>query len=41
VQRAREAGFERHLAKPPGLEKLDELLAEVPARGTGTATGTN
>ena len=30
VQRATEAGFERHLAKPPDLEKLRLLLAEVP-----------
>ncbi len=30
LQRAREAGFERHLAKPPSLQRLEELLAEVP-----------
>ncbi len=30
VQRAQEAGFDRHLAKPPSLEKLEELLAEAP-----------
>jgi PAS domain S-box-containing protein len=30
LQRAAEAGFERHLAKPPSLEKLRELL-----QGTG------
>jgi CheY-like chemotaxis protein len=29
-QRATEAGFERHLAKPPSLEKLKELLADIP-----------
>jgi two-component system, chemotaxis family, CheB/CheR fusion protein len=32
VQRAAEAGFEQHLAKPPSLEKLQQLLAHVPAR---------
>ncbi|HTP24571.1 MAG TPA: ATP-binding protein, partial [Anaeromyxobacteraceae bacterium] len=26
LQRAQEAGFEHHLAKPPSIEKLDELL---------------
>ncbi|HEY3450404.1 MAG TPA: ATP-binding protein [Myxococcales bacterium] len=30
LQRAAEAGFERHLAKPPSLEKLAELLSTVP-----------
>jgi two-component system CheB/CheR fusion protein len=30
LQRASEAGFNRHLAKPASLEKLEELLAEVP-----------
>jgi CheY-like chemotaxis protein len=25
-QRAVEAGFERHLAKPPDLDKLDEVI---------------
>ena len=30
LQRASEAGFDRHLAKPPSLEKLEALLAEVP-----------
>ncbi len=29
VQRAAEAGFERHLAKPPSLEKLEGLLASI------------
>ena len=28
LQRAQEAGFERHLAKPPNLEKLEALLAQ-------------
>jgi two-component system CheB/CheR fusion protein len=31
LQRAREAGFEEHLAKPSSLEKLEELLAHAPA----------
>jgi two-component system CheB/CheR fusion protein len=31
LQRAREAGFERHLAKPSSLEKLEELLADPQA----------
>jgi CheY-like chemotaxis protein len=30
VARAQAAGFDRHLAKPPSLEKLEEILAEVP-----------
>jgi PAS domain S-box-containing protein len=30
VQRAREAGFDRHLAKPTNLDRLEQLLAEVP-----------
>jgi len=29
LQRAADAGFERHLAKPPSLEKLEQFLAEV------------
>ena len=29
-QHAAEAGFQRHLAKPPSLEKLEQLLAELP-----------
>ena len=36
LQRAREAGFDRHLAKPPSIEKLEELLAEVPRHSTGS-----
>jgi two-component system CheB/CheR fusion protein len=27
LQRAQEAGFDRHLAKPPSLEKIEEALA--------------
>jgi PAS domain S-box-containing protein len=30
LERAQAAGFKRHLAKPPSLEKLMEILAEVP-----------
>ncbi len=30
LQRAREAGFHRHLAKPPSLEKLEGVMASVP-----------
>jgi CheY-like chemotaxis protein len=29
VRRASEAGFERHLAKPPSLEILEELLESL------------
>lgn len=38
LQRAADAGFDRHLAKPLSLEKLDELLASLPLpapAGTG------
>jgi PAS domain S-box-containing protein len=31
LQRAQEAGFEKHLAKPSSLEKLEELLADARA----------
>jgi CheY-like chemotaxis protein len=27
LQRSREAGFDRHIAKPPSLDALEELLA--------------
>jgi two-component system CheB/CheR fusion protein len=30
LERASAAGFERHLAKPPSLEKLEEILAKLP-----------
>jgi PAS domain S-box-containing protein len=33
MQRALQAGFDRHLAKPPSFEQLEELLAEVPDGG--------
>ncbi len=31
LQQAQQAGFQRHLAKPPSLEKLETLLAHVPS----------
>jgi PAS domain S-box-containing protein len=31
IQRASEAGFDQHLAKPPDLEKLEQVVAQVPA----------
>ncbi len=40
LRRAAAAGFERHLAKPPSLEKLEVLLAEAPLRSReGRAAG--
>jgi two-component system CheB/CheR fusion protein len=33
-RRAQEAGFDRHIAKPPSIEELEKLLAEVPAGGS-------
>ncbi len=32
VARATAAGFDRHLAKPPSLEALDDLLASLKER---------
>jgi PAS domain S-box-containing protein len=32
LQRAREAGFDHHLAKPPSIEKIERLLRELPRR---------
>jgi CheY-like chemotaxis protein len=37
LAKAKEAGFDRHLAKPPNLEQLSEVLASVP---TGTSSRT-
>jgi two-component system CheB/CheR fusion protein len=34
MQRAAEAGFDRHLAKPTSIEKLEQLLAELPRTTT-------
>ena len=41
LQRAQDAGFDRHLAKPPSLEKLEALLAEAPQRSTDTPAATS
>jgi CheY-like chemotaxis protein len=38
VERAREAGFDRHLAKPPSFDDLERLLQEV---GTSAADAAN
>jgi CheY-like chemotaxis protein len=32
ISRAFEAGFQRHLAKPPQLDELDALIGSVPER---------
>jgi len=32
LQRAREAGFDAHVAKPPTLEQLEHLIVSVPSR---------
>jgi two-component system CheB/CheR fusion protein len=29
VERAREAGFDEHLAKPPAIARIDEILAKL------------
>ena len=34
LQRAAQAGFNRHLAKPPNLAKLEGLLAKLPTGGS-------
>ncbi|MBI5542928.1 MAG: response regulator, partial [Deltaproteobacteria bacterium] len=34
LQRAQDAGFDCHLAKPPSLEKLEQILAKVPSLST-------
>jgi two-component system CheB/CheR fusion protein len=31
LHRAHEAGFDRHLAKPPSIEKIEQVLASTPA----------
>lgn len=36
LRRSSEAGFERHLAKPPSIAKLDELLAKALPRSINT-----
>jgi PAS domain S-box-containing protein len=35
MQRSLEAGFQHHLAKPPSLDKLEQLLASLPPRVVG------
>jgi PAS domain S-box-containing protein len=38
LERAKDAGFDRHVAKPPSLDTLDRLLSEAPLKhGTETA----
>jgi two-component system, chemotaxis family, CheB/CheR fusion protein len=37
VQRASEAGFDAHLAKPPLVHRLRELLATVPRSRSGAS----
>ena len=29
--KAQEAGFDRHLAKPPSMEKLEQILTDAPS----------
>jgi signal transduction histidine kinase/CheY-like chemotaxis protein len=38
LQRAAAAGFERHLAKPPRIEKVEALLADVPPHPNAART---
>jgi CheY-like chemotaxis protein len=37
VQRALSAGFDRHMAKPPDLDALQALVAELPETERGSA----
>jgi two-component system CheB/CheR fusion protein len=37
VQRSMEAGFDRHLTKPPSLERLNQMLASAPDTPGGDA----
>jgi CheY-like chemotaxis protein len=39
LQRALEAGFDQHLAKPPDLDRLEQILARVPSADAGPVTG--
>ena len=39
LQRALEVGFDQHLAKPPELDRLEQILAGVPSAGAAPATG--
>jgi two-component system CheB/CheR fusion protein len=33
IAKATEAGFDRHVAKPPSLEQVEKVLAEAPSAG--------
>jgi CheY-like chemotaxis protein len=39
IQRASEAGFDAHLAKPPVIHELNELLATIPRLPSGAPVG--
>jgi CheY-like chemotaxis protein len=39
LQRALEAGFDQHLAKPPDLDRLEQILARVPSADAAPGTG--
>ena len=39
VRRASRAGFDQHIAKPPTVEKLDDVLAKRPCREKRYANG--
>ena len=34
LQRSADAGFDRHVAKPPRLDRLEQLLRQAPALAT-------
>lgn len=36
VQRASEAGFDRHIAKPPNFETLEQIFASLPPESSAT-----
>jgi len=38
VLRSAEAGFDRHLAKPPPLDKLEELLSSLRRKSSSLAS---
>ncbi|HEU4382879.1 MAG TPA: ATP-binding protein [Anaeromyxobacteraceae bacterium] len=40
LRRAREAGFDKHVAKPPSMEGLLQLLSELPRRAPTAGGGT-
>ena len=37
-QKSMEAGFDRHVAKPPDPEELGRVIADCPGRGAGGDT---